>query len=128
MFTLFDEIIEDDSGRGGMLEGEASERVERRYMGSFSLPFSTVFKEGRIEGACQSSLHSAAWLTRLLQGTQHTCPARLLQSFEALFNPLQCMISRSLSVLYRVLQYSALLCTTDQCSKAQCTVLDCPVT
>ena len=50
-FTLFDEIIEDDGDRGGFYEGESSERVERRYIGSFTIPFSTVFKEGRIEGA-----------------------------------------------------------------------------
>lgn len=50
VFTLFDEVIEDDIARGGLLEGEASERVERRYIGSFSIPFSTVFKEGRIDG------------------------------------------------------------------------------
>jgi hypothetical protein len=50
VFTLFDEIIEDDIALGGLLEGESSERIERRYIGSFSIPFSTVFKEGRIDG------------------------------------------------------------------------------
>lgn len=50
IFTLFDEIIEDDGDRGGFYEGESSERIERRYIGSFTIPFSTIFKEGRIEG------------------------------------------------------------------------------
>jgi hypothetical protein len=56
VFTLFDEIVEDDRELGGLSEGEASERVERRFIGSFSLPFSTVFKEGRIEGTVLSSI------------------------------------------------------------------------
>ena len=51
MFSLFDQIVEDDGGRGGLFEGESTERVEKRFIGSFSIPFSTVFKEGRIEGA-----------------------------------------------------------------------------
>ena len=50
VFSLFDQIVEDDGGRGGLFEGESSERVEKRFIGSFSIPFSTVFKEGRIEG------------------------------------------------------------------------------
>ena len=54
VFTLFDEIVEDDRELGGISEGEGSERVERRFIGSFSLPFSTVFKEGRIEGTVLS--------------------------------------------------------------------------
>ena len=54
MFTLFDEIVEDDRELGGISEWEGSERVERRFIGSFSLPFSTVFKEGRIEGTVLS--------------------------------------------------------------------------
>ena len=86
-FTLFDEVIEDDSNRGGglyisfvydyflflcnsdrillsfihfssspiifsagLLEGESPFRVERRYLGSFSVPFETIYTEGRIEG------------------------------------------------------------------------------
>jgi hypothetical protein len=56
VFTLFDEVVEDDRELGGISEGEASERVERRFIGSFSLPFSTVFREGRIEGTAPSSL------------------------------------------------------------------------
>ena len=50
VFSLFDQIVEDDGGRGGLFEGESSERIEKRFIGSFSIPFSTVFKEGRIEG------------------------------------------------------------------------------
>eukprot|EP01038_Epipyxis_sp_PR26KG_P007416 gene7416-10108_t len=49
-FTLFDEVVEDDSAKGGFLEGESSIRIERRYLGSFSLPISTIYREGRIEG------------------------------------------------------------------------------
>ena len=79
-FTLFDEIIEDDSERGGistikylallneriyftiaqmdiyityvlgLLDGENPIRVEKRFLGSFSVPFETIYNEGRIEG------------------------------------------------------------------------------
>jgi hypothetical protein len=49
-FTLFDEIIEDDAERGGFLEGEDTSRVEKYYLGSFSIPFATIYREGRIEG------------------------------------------------------------------------------
>lgn len=49
-FTLFDEIIQDDSQRGGRFEDEATERVEKRYLGSFSVPFATVFNQGCIDG------------------------------------------------------------------------------
>jgi len=34
----------------GFLEGESPLRVEKRYIGSFSIPFETVYREGRIEG------------------------------------------------------------------------------
>jgi hypothetical protein len=33
-----------------LLEGESPIRVEKRYLGSFSVPFETVYSEGRIEG------------------------------------------------------------------------------
>lgn len=49
-FTLFDECLEDDSARGGHLEDEETKRIEKRYLGSFSLPFSTLFLEGKIDG------------------------------------------------------------------------------
>lgn len=34
----------------GFLEGESTARVEKRYLGSCSVPFTTLFHEGRIEG------------------------------------------------------------------------------
>lgn len=49
-FSLFDEIIHDDAARGGFLDGENTMREERRFLGSFSLPFSTILSERRIEG------------------------------------------------------------------------------
>jgi len=49
-FSLFDEIEENDASRGGYLEGEHTLRTERRFLGSFVLPFSTVYSNGRIEG------------------------------------------------------------------------------
>ncbi len=49
-FTLFDEYIEDDAKRGGYLEGERTTRTERRYLGSFTIPFATLYQESRIEG------------------------------------------------------------------------------
>ena len=33
-----------------MLEGESTIRVEKRYLGSFTVPFETIYTEGRIEG------------------------------------------------------------------------------
>jgi hypothetical protein len=32
------------------MEDENTERVERRYIGTFAIPFSTIYREGRIEG------------------------------------------------------------------------------
>jgi coiled-coil and C2 domain-containing protein 2A len=49
-FSLFDEIIHDDASRGGFLDGENTIREERRFLGSFSLPFNTILSERRIEG------------------------------------------------------------------------------
>ena len=34
----------------GFLEGESTERVEKRFIGNFSIPFSTLLMEKRIEG------------------------------------------------------------------------------
>ena len=34
----------------GYLDGESTSRVERRFLGSFVVPFATVYKEGRVEG------------------------------------------------------------------------------
>jgi hypothetical protein len=50
LFSIFDEYSEDDAGRGGYLEGERTTRSERRFIGSFSVPFSTIYTEGRVEG------------------------------------------------------------------------------
>ena len=49
-FTLFDEIVVDDKNRGGYLEGETTIRVDRRYLGYLTVPFSTVLESGRIDG------------------------------------------------------------------------------
>ncbi|RYG64977.1 hypothetical protein EON64_12895, partial [archaeon] len=49
-FTVFDEIFEDDKERGGYLEGEETRRREKVYLGSFSVPFSTLYSMGRVEG------------------------------------------------------------------------------
>ncbi len=49
-FSLFDEVNEDDASRGGMMEGEKTIRTERRFLGSFSLPFSTIYQSGKVEG------------------------------------------------------------------------------
>jgi hypothetical protein len=50
IFTLFDQEEEDDAHMGGFLEGESSERIEKRFLGVFQLPFSTLYREQRIEG------------------------------------------------------------------------------
>jgi coiled-coil and C2 domain-containing protein 2A len=49
-FTLFDEFEEDDAIRGGTLEGEKTTRTERRFLGTFALPFTTIYNNGRVEG------------------------------------------------------------------------------
>lgn len=49
-FTLFDEVYVDDRERGGFLEGESTTRVDRYYLGSFSIPFNAIYHEGKIEG------------------------------------------------------------------------------
>lgn len=49
-FILFDEVIEDDNHKGGFLEGESTQRTEKRYLGSYSIPFPIVYRETRIEG------------------------------------------------------------------------------
>jgi hypothetical protein len=42
-FTLFDELLSDDSNLGGFLEGESTERIDRRYLGSFRLILKPVY-------------------------------------------------------------------------------------
>jgi hypothetical protein len=49
-FTLFDEVDEDDAFRGGKMVGESTTRTERRFLGAFTIPFSTIYSLGRIEG------------------------------------------------------------------------------
>ncbi len=49
-FSLFDVVEEDDAKRGMSLEGENTKRIERRFLGSFTLPFNTVYMTGRVEG------------------------------------------------------------------------------
>ena len=49
-FSLFDEVVEDDDRRGGHLEGESTVRRERRYLGSLTIPFATIYETGRIDG------------------------------------------------------------------------------
>lgn len=49
-FTLFDEVVEDDAERGGFLDGENTLRTEKYYLGSFSVPFTTIYREGKLEG------------------------------------------------------------------------------
>jgi len=50
IFSVFDIAHESDEGRGGFMEGENTQRTEKRFLGSFSVPFSTIYKEGKIEG------------------------------------------------------------------------------
>lgn len=64
--NLFDEIQVDDSSRGGFLDGESSQRVERRFLGSVTIPFATILKERKVGG--QSSRISVP---------EMTCVARL---------------------------------------------------
>lgn len=111
MFTLFDEIVEDDRELGGISEGEGSERVERRFIGSFSLPFSTVFKEGRIEGAvlspyplplsCPAILSIYPYLSYLIMIRACNTPRILfiLYSNRPAFKPKLCIPPKSLHVL-----------------------------
>ena len=51
-FSLFDECTEDYSWSGSFSDGENTVFNERRYLGSFVLPFSTVWAsaDGKIEG------------------------------------------------------------------------------
>jgi hypothetical protein len=49
--TIFDEVTEDDAHRGGFLEGESTLRIEKRFLGTISIPIRTIVSEGRIEGS-----------------------------------------------------------------------------
>lgn len=56
----------------GFLEGESTVRVEKRYLGSFSVPFATLYHEGRIDGVFRLDTpvmnigydHSSSYATR----------------------------------------------------------------
>ena len=50
IFTLFDEHEVDDAARGGFLEGENTTRREKTYLGSFSVPFSSILSQQKVEG------------------------------------------------------------------------------
>ena len=32
------------------MEGESTDRIEKRYLGTFSVPFLTIYQEGKVEG------------------------------------------------------------------------------
>eukprot|EP00501_MAST-03F_sp_TOSAG23-6_P000862 GSMAST32.ASY1.ANO1.898.1 assembled CDS len=50
-FLLFDELRPDESTKRGRLgRSDQTQRYERRFLGSFSLPFSTIYLNGRIRG------------------------------------------------------------------------------
>lgn len=49
-FNLFDEVIVETQGEDYRNEDAMFQRRERRYLGSFSIPFSTIYRNGRIEG------------------------------------------------------------------------------
>ena len=50
IFTLFDEHEVDDAARGGFLEGENTRRKEKTYLGSLTVPFSTILSGHKVEG------------------------------------------------------------------------------
>eukprot|EP01035_Chromulina_nebulosa_P018024 gene18024-23665_t len=50
VFTLFAVNIQDDKDNTAHLEGESTTREERRYIGRFTVPFSTLYRTGRVEG------------------------------------------------------------------------------
>ncbi|GMH56876.1 hypothetical protein TrST_g14083 [Triparma strigata] len=47
---LFDTVEIDAGGGGGFYEDENSVRVEKRFLGNLSIPFSTIYMEGKVEG------------------------------------------------------------------------------
>jgi len=49
-FNLFDEVIVESHGDDYRTEDATFQRRERRYLGSFSIPFSTIYMNGRVEG------------------------------------------------------------------------------
>ena len=49
-FSLFDIVDEDDEHRGGYMEGDKTSRTEKRFLGTFSVPFVTLYHRSTIEG------------------------------------------------------------------------------
>ncbi|GBG28149.1 Coiled-coil and C2 domain-containing protein 2A [Hondaea fermentalgiana] len=49
-FNVFDEVIVETQGEDYRNEDAMFQRRERRFLGSFSIPFSTIYMNGRIEG------------------------------------------------------------------------------
>jgi coiled-coil and C2 domain-containing protein 2A len=59
--SVFDEVMVDDVDRGGFLDGEGTERTEKRFLGSISIPFSTICQEGKIEGIFRVKTPAFNW-------------------------------------------------------------------
>jgi len=79
-FTLFDQIVEDDSGgRRGYLEGENTTRTDKKFLGSFQVPFSTVYAEGKIEGIFRLS-------TPIFNFGYETSPMKISNNADSIFD------------------------------------------
>lgn len=79
-FTLFDQIIEDDSvGRRGYLEGENTTRTDKKFLGSFQVPFNTVYTEGKIEGIFRLS-------TPVFNFGYETAPIKISSNADSIFD------------------------------------------
>jgi coiled-coil and C2 domain-containing protein 2A len=48
--NLFDAVEVDNGETGGYYDDENTVRTEKRYLGNLSIPFSTIYMEGRVEG------------------------------------------------------------------------------
>ncbi|GMI38844.1 hypothetical protein TrCOL_g10233 [Triparma columacea] len=47
---LFDSVNVDSAGDGGYYDDEVTVRNEKRFLGNLSIPFSTIYMEGKVEG------------------------------------------------------------------------------
>ena len=47
---LFDTVEIDTGAGGGFYDDENSVRTEKRFLGNLSIPFSTIYMEGKVEG------------------------------------------------------------------------------